>query len=158
MFPEGTAKDSVDCFCCARCVLAGGLSPPEFTDLRTVLEEEDRERVQGDDSIATPLILTTPDLAGKTLGDVLGDAASISTSQVSVARSFIVLVVLYCFPILSPTRDGHVFAITLACRPRASIFSPTPTWAMNLCLSHFLFGLIRDRESRRKRKGRTPCR
>lgn len=67
-----------------RCVVAGGLSTSEFSDLQLVLREED-ETAETDES-RTPSIQITPDLADSTLGDLLGDAATVSAGQVIVSE------------------------------------------------------------------------
>ena len=65
--------------CWPRCILASGLSADESLAARSILEEEDSDR-----GGVTPLVLLTPEIADERVGDVLTNAAAISSSQVSV--------------------------------------------------------------------------
>lgn len=70
------------CFVNHRCVLVSGLKADHFRAARSILEEEqDRLGV-------TPLVLLTPEIGGDRVGDVLTDAAEISSRQVSFVFVF----------------------------------------------------------------------
>lgn len=65
-----------------RCILAGGLSPEGRDAVLSILEEEqDLEGRRGGEEPSIPLVLFTPGIADERVGDVLSNAAAISSQQ-----------------------------------------------------------------------------
>lgn len=61
----------------ARCILASGVTPEDSKAIRFILEEDSQRK---DD---TPLVVFTPEIADKRVGDVLTDAPMIALLQVT---------------------------------------------------------------------------
>lgn len=59
-----------------RCILASGISLEESAVIRSILEDGGQEQE------GTPLVVSTPEIADKRVGDVLTDAQMISLLQV----------------------------------------------------------------------------
>lgn len=76
---KGSNRNVACCPAYARCILASGLSFDDKCALRSILDEDDQEQssVSG-----TPLVVLTPEIAEKRVGDVLTDAPMISLLQV----------------------------------------------------------------------------
>lgn len=72
-----------------RCILASGLSLEDRSTLRWILHEDDQDQ-EGN----TPLVVFTPEIADKRVGDVLTDASMIGLLQVSIV--LVVLLFLRC--------------------------------------------------------------
>ncbi|CAM9981078.1 unnamed protein product [Pylaiella littoralis] len=61
-----------------RCILASGLSLEDRNAVRSILDEDGRDQGQGE---STPLVVFTPEIAQKRVGDVLTDAPMIGLLQ-----------------------------------------------------------------------------
>lgn len=64
-----------------RCILASGLSLEDRNAVRSILDEDGRDQGQGE---STPLVVFTPEIAQKRVGDVLTDAPMIGLLQVYI--------------------------------------------------------------------------
>lgn len=64
-----------------RCILASGVSLEESLVIRSILEDDDQEQE------GAPLVVSTPEIADKRVGDVLTDAPMISLLQVGCSHS-----------------------------------------------------------------------
>lgn len=63
----------------ARCILASGLSVQDRNSVRSILDEDEEDKDEGG---GTPLVVFTPEIADKRVGDVLTDAPMIGLLQV----------------------------------------------------------------------------